>query len=82
LSTVVQEGIKKERIKKLEYYLLWLHSNPDKVDPEVRPAAIDFVKGSIAELKAPQKENDRPGRRPSRLRTRLKVLLSLILTQN
>ncbi|QYR20831.1 hypothetical protein KZ483_24240 [Paenibacillus sp. sptzw28] len=42
-----------ERIKNLEHIRDWIHSHPNKVDAEVRPAAIDWLNGEIATLKKP-----------------------------
>lgn len=59
----------------------WLHSHPHRSDPEVRPAAIDWLNSSIAELDKPQemKNTLRPGR--VRLSAHLRRLVTLILTQ-
>lgn len=62
----------------------WIHSHPHRSDPEVRPAAIDWLNSSIAELDKPDRplinENDRPARRP-KLRAHLKRLVMAILPQ-
>lgn len=41
-----------QHIKDLEHVRDWLHSHPNKVDQDVRPAAIDWVKGELEEMKA------------------------------
>lgn len=40
-----------QHIKDLEHVRDWLHSHPNKVDQDVRPAAIDWVKGELEEMK-------------------------------
>ncbi|MNR93436.1 hypothetical protein D3C72_244910 [compost metagenome] len=76
-----------ERRKQLEQYRDWLHSHPHRVDADVKPAALDFLNGSLAELDKPaedpeQKENAlRPGRAHD-LRNRLRNLVMIILAQS
>ena len=71
----------RQRKKSLEHFRDWLHSHPNRVDPELRPAAIDYMNGSIAELdKLLEMKNTRPARRMS-LRDRLKTLVVAIVTQ-
>lgn len=76
-----------ERRKQLEQYRDWLHSHPHRVDADIKPAALDFLNGSLAELDKPeevpeQKENAlRPGRAHG-LRIRLRNLVMLIVSQN
>jgi hypothetical protein len=73
---------REQRRKELVMTRDWIHSHPHRVDPEVRPAAIDFLNNSIAELDRFEK-NERPllaGR--GRLRDRLRHLVTLILTQS
>lgn len=76
---------KDRRRTDLELQLNWVIGNPDKFeDANVREAAIDFLKGSIAELDKPDeiqkmKNTLRPGR--VRLRDRLRTLIAAIVTQ-
>ncbi|CAI6072765.1 hypothetical protein COHCIP112018_02359 [Cohnella sp. JJ-181] len=69
------------RREELEMFRDWMHSHPHRSDPDVRPAAIDWLNSHIAELDKPQemKNTLRPGR--VRLRARLRSLVTLILTQ-
>lgn len=72
-----------DRRKELEWRLNWVIGNPGKIaDSNLRDGAIDFLKGSIAELDKPTKmENPRrPGRGQS-LRDRLRLLIVAIVTQ-
>lgn len=71
---------RERRRKELEWRLNWIIGHPDKVDPEIRPAAIDFLKSSIAELDREEMKNTRPARRAS-LRHRVRSLVIAILTQ-
>jgi hypothetical protein len=70
-----------QRRKELQFQRDWIHSHPHRVDPEVRPAAIDFINNSIAELDEPRemKKTLRPGR--VRLRDRLRLLVVAIISQ-
>lgn len=69
------------RRRELEWRLNWIIQHEDTMDPEVRLAAIDFLKNSIAELDKPVKMEKalRPGR--ASLRDRLRLLVVTILTQ-
>jgi len=69
------------RRKDLIYFRDWIHSHPNRVDPKVRPAAIDFLNNSIAELdKLSEMENARRAGRTS-LRDRLRTLVAAIVSQ-
>ncbi|BBH19794.1 hypothetical protein Back11_11390 [Paenibacillus baekrokdamisoli] len=56
-----------QRIKELEHIRDWVHSHPEKVDPDVRPAAVDWLNGEIAGI---QRKTTNRGR--SRLAVRFK----------
>lgn len=76
-----------ERRKQLEQYRDWLHSHPHRVDADVKPAALDFLNGSLAELDEPevvpeQSKNAFPARKTLGLRDRLKYLVTLIVAQS
>lgn len=73
---------RERRRKELIHMRDWIHSHPHRVDPEVKPAAIDFLNNSIAELDRPEKmKNTRRAGRMS-LRDRLRTLVAVIVTQN
>lgn len=73
---------REQRGKELRHMRDWIHSHPDRVDPDVRPAAIDFLNNSIAELdKHAKMENPRRAGRGQRLRDRLRLLVVAIVTQ-
>jgi len=70
-----------QRRKDLVHFRDWIHAHPNSVDPEVRPAAIDWLNGSIAELDDPgQMKNTRRAGRMS-LRDRLRTLVAAIIAQ-
>ncbi|GIO13572.1 hypothetical protein J19TS2_31270 [Cohnella xylanilytica] len=76
------ERQREQRRRELTYMRDWIHSHPHRVDPEVRPAAIDFLNNSIAELDEPSKmKNTRRAGRMS-LRDRLRTLVAVIVAQN
>lgn len=72
---------REQRRRELEGFREWIRRNPHSVDPKVRPAAIDWLNGSIAELDEPgQMKNTRRAGRMS-LRDRLRTLVAAIIAQ-
>jgi hypothetical protein len=72
-----------ERRKQLEQYRDWLHSHPHRVDADVKPAALDFISSSLAELDEPeivpeQSKNAFPARKTPLRSTLINLLLSIV----
>lgn len=63
-----------QRIKELEHIRDWLHSHPAKVDPDVKPAAIDWLNGEIAGMQTKTTNRVR-----SRLAVRIKTILVALI---
>lgn len=75
-----QKKIAEERVRKLKFYLLWISSNREKVDPQVAPAAKDFLQMEIAQTEREMKNTFRQGKALG-LRNRLRILFVAILSQ-
>ena len=76
---------REQRRKELIYVRDWLHSHPHRVDPDIRPAAIDYLNGCIAELERMDKPEQMKSTRLAgrvRLRDRIRTLVAVILTQH
>ncbi|MCP3807169.1 MULTISPECIES: hypothetical protein [unclassified Paenibacillus] len=66
------------RIYELNHFRNWITTNPDRVDADVRPAALDWLSGEISKLE--KKQNARRVGRTLRVRAWLKSLVIIILS--